>query len=109
MARSEILYGWVQFVRQIVQYYFITSGRTFQEEKLFQYRFPEPLWDSIENFPVNLRKLPLWVNRELSATVFGDKPNYEFWQTIFETGRTPQGQNVIASGGINLMKMIQGQ
>jgi hypothetical protein len=109
MAREEILYGWLQFVRQIVESYFITTGKTFKGEKLFQYRFPEPLWDNIENFLINLRKLPLWVNHELSATVFGGKQNHEFWQTIFETGRTPQGQQVIASGGINLMKMIQAQ
>ena len=107
MAREEILYGWLRFVRQIVQNYFITTGKAFQEERLFQYRFPEPLWDSIENFLVNLRKLPLWVNRQLSTTVFGGKQNYEFWQTIFETGQTPQNQPIIASGGINLMKMIQ--
>jgi hypothetical protein len=36
------------------------------EDKLFQYRFPEPLWDSIENFLTSLTKMPLWVNRELS-------------------------------------------
>ena len=107
MAREEILYGWLRFVDQIVQNYFITTGKAFQKEKLFQYRFPEPLWDNIENFLVTLRKLPLWVNRDLSATVFGGKQNYEFWQTIFETGKTSQGQPVIPSGGINLMKMIQ--
>jgi hypothetical protein len=95
MAREEILYGWLQFVRRIVQNYFIMTGVTFQEDKLFQYRFPEPLWGNIENFLVNLRKLPLWVNRELSATVFGGKQNYEFWQTIFETGRTPQGNKLL--------------
>lgn len=106
MAREEILYGWLRFVRQIVQNYFITTGKAYQEEKLFQYRFPEPLWDNIENFLVNLRKLPLWVNRDLSATVFGGKQNNEFWQTIFETGKTAQGQDIIPSGGINLIKMI---
>lgn len=109
MAREEILYGWLRFVDQIVQNYFITTGKTFQKEKLFQYRFPEPLWENIENFLVNLRRLPLWVNRDLSATVFGGKQNYEYWQTIFETGKTPQGQTLIASGGINLIKMIQSQ
>ena len=109
MAREEILYGLLRFVDQIVQNYFITTGKAFQKEKLFQYRFPEPLWDSIENSLLKLRKLPLWVNRDLSATVFGGKQNYELWQTIFETGKTPQGPNIIPSGGINLMKMIQSQ
>jgi hypothetical protein len=106
LSREEILYSWLRFVRQIVQNYFITTGKPIQEDKLCQYRFPEPLWDNIENFVKNLTKMPLWVNRDLSLSVFGGKQNYEYWQTIFESGRTPQGQQVLPSG-INLMKMIQ--
>ncbi|HEX3091424.1 MAG TPA: HNH endonuclease signature motif containing protein [Candidatus Angelobacter sp.] len=106
LSREEILYVWLRFVRQIIQNYFITTGKPIQENKLFQYRFPEPLWDNIENFMTNLTKMPLWVNRDLSLSVFGGKQNYEYWQTIFESGRTPQGQQVLPTG-INLMKMIQ--
>jgi len=106
LSREEILYSWLRFVRQIVQNYFITTGRPIQESKLTQYRWPEPLWDNIENFVSNLLKMPLWVNRDLSLSVFGGKQNYEYWQTIFESGKTPQGQQVLP-GGINLMKMIQ--
>ncbi len=106
LSREEILYAWLRLIRQIVQNYFITVGKPIQEDKLFQYRFPEPLWDSIENFIVSLTKMPLWVNRELSQTVFGGKQSPEYWQTIFESGRTPQNQQVLPSG-INLMKMIQ--
>jgi hypothetical protein len=106
LSREEILYSWLRFVRQIVQNYFITTGKPIQEEKLCQYRFPEPLWDNIENFLTNLIKMPLWVNRDLSLSVFGGRQNYEYWQTIFESGKTPQGQQVL-HGGINLMKMIQ--
>ncbi len=54
----------------------------------------------------SLKGLPVWVNRDLSQTVFGGKQNYEFWQTIFESGKSPQGQQVLA-GPINLMEMIQ--
>jgi hypothetical protein len=82
------------------------QGKPIQETKLFQYRFPEPLWDHIGNFVSNTKKLPVWVNRDLSMSVFGGKQNYEYWQTIFETGKTPQGQRVLATG-IDLMKMIQ--
>jgi len=106
LAREEILYSWLRFVRQIVQNYFITTGKPIQEERLFQYRFPEPLWDNIEAFVDSLRLLPLWVNRDLSLSVFGGKQNYEYWQTIFESGKTPQGQQVLPSG-INLMHMIR--
>lgn len=107
LSREEILYAWLRLVRQIVQNYFITIGKPILEDKLFQYRFPEPLWDSIENFLTSLTKMPLWVNRELSQTVFGGKQNPEYWQTIFESGKTPQNQQILPSG-INLMKMIQG-
>jgi len=51
--------------------------------------------------------MPLWVNRELSQTVFGGKQNPGYWQTIFESGKTPGNQQILPSG-INLMKMIQG-
>ncbi len=106
LSREEILYAWLRLIRNIVHNYFITVGNPFNEKKPFQYRFPEPLWDSIENFVINLTKMPLWVNRELSQTVFGGKQNPEYWQTIFESGMTPQNQRVLPSG-INLMKMIQ--
>jgi hypothetical protein len=106
MAKEEILYSWLRLVRQIVQNFFIMQGRPIKEERLFQYRFPEPLWDRIYNFVNNLGKLPLWANRDLSLSAFGGKQNYEYWQTAFETGKTPQGQQVLATG-INLMKMIQ--
>ncbi|MGA2608003.1 MAG: HNH endonuclease signature motif containing protein [Terriglobia bacterium] len=106
LSREEILYCWLGFVRQIMQSYFITTGKPIQENKLCQYRFPEPLWDNIENFVTNLIKMPLWVNRDLSLSVFGGRQNYEYWQTIFESGKTPQNQQVLPAG-INLMKMIQ--
>lgn len=106
LSKEEILWNWLRYIRQIVQNFFVTNGKPVQEQKLFQYRFPEPLWDNIGNFLDNLRSLPLWVNRDLSLSVFGGKQNYEYWQTIFESGRTPQGQQVLAEG-INLIKMIQ--
>jgi len=107
LSREEILYAWLRLVRQIVQNYFITTGRPILEQKPFQYRFPEPLWDNIENFIENLTKLPIWVNRELSQTVFGGRQSPEYWQTVFESGKTPQGQQIMPAG-LNLMKMIQG-
>lgn len=106
LSKEEILYTWLRYIGDIVQSFFVTNGRPVQKEKLFQYRFPEPLWDNIGHFLDSLRSLPLWVNRDLSLSVFGGKQNYEYWQTIFESGRTPQGQQVLIEG-INLIKMIQ--
>jgi hypothetical protein len=106
MGREEIMYSWLQFIKQIVQNYYITTGKLVKEDKLFQYRFPEPLWDNIETFIDNLKGLPLWVNHELSLFVFGGKRNYEYWQMIFETGQSPDGQRVKPQG-INLIQMLQ--
>jgi len=106
MAKEEILYNWLRYIEQIIKNYFIMQGKPIQESKLFQYRFPEPLWERIRIFIRNLRNLPLWVNRELSLTIFGGKQNYEYWQTIFETGKTPQGFQVLVEP-LDLMEMIK--
>ena len=106
LAKEEILYNWLRYIGQIVKNYFIMNGKPIKEEKLFQYRFTDSLWESIETFIQNLGKIPLWANRELSKTVFGGKQNYDFWQTVFESGETPQGQQVLVAP-INLMHMIQ--
>ena len=106
MGREEILYNWLKFIRQIVHNFYLMQGAPVDEKKLFQYRFPDQLWKNIENFIVNLSKLPVWVNHELSATVFGGKQNMDFWQHIFETGKTSAGQQVL-SEKVNLMQMIR--
>lgn len=106
MMREEIIYTWLGYVRQIVRNYFTMLGHPLQEDRLFQYEFPEPLWDLLRNYVKNLKGLPVWVNKELSLTVFGGKQTYEFWQRIFETGKSPQGHQVLAEP-INLMEMIK--
>jgi hypothetical protein len=106
MSKEEIIYNWLRYVHQIAKNFFIMQGTPIQEERLFQYRFPQPLWGRIRLFIRNLAKLPLWFNRDLSLTAFGGKQNYQFWQQIFETGNSPQGQEVLAAP-INLMEMIK--
>jgi len=105
MSKEEILYNWLKYIAQIIKNYFIMQGKPIQENKLFQYRFTDALWERIRIFINNLSNLPLWVNKELSSTVFGGKQNYEYWQTIFETGKTHQGFYVLAKP-LNLMDMI---
>jgi hypothetical protein len=105
ISKEEIMYNWLKYIEQIVKNYFIMQGKPIQEEKLFQYRFPQPLWERIEIFIKNLKNLPIWINRDLSLTVFGGKQNYSYWQSIFETGKTPQGYQ--ASEPLDLMKMIK--
>lgn len=105
LSKEEILYNWLGYADQIIQNYFIMQGVPIQKEKLFQYSFPEPLWERIRTFTENMSNLPVWINKELSSTVFGGKQNYKYWQGIFEKGKTQQGLQVLAEP-INLMKMI---
>ena len=106
VSKEEVIYNWLKHISQIIKNYFIMQGKPIQEDKLFQYRFPEALWKKVNIYVSNLSNLPIWVNRDLSSTIFGGKQNYQFWQTIFETGRSPQGFQVLAQP-IDLMDMIK--
>ncbi len=106
LGREEIMSSWAGLLKQVIYQYFVNTGKKVNDEKIFQYKFSEPLWDNIENFIVNLTKMPLWVNKELSTTTFGGRQNPAYWETIFETGKTPEGTQILAQG-IDLLKMIQ--
>ena len=106
MSKEEILYNWLRYAGQVIKNYLLMQGRVLNEDRLFQYRFPEPLWDRVEAFVGNLKRLPVWINLDLSETVFGGKQVYDFWQSIFETGKTPAGQQVLAEP-LDLMEMIR--
>lgn len=106
MSKEEIVYNWLSYVGQIARQYFIMLGKPDPEERLFQYPFPEQVWGNISKFIRSLMALPLWVNCDLSETVFGGKQNNSFWKTVFETGRTPQGMQVLAQP-LNLIEMIR--
>lgn len=106
MSKEEVLYNWLTFVEQIVYTYFVNTGMPTQQQRLFQYPFPEQLWNNIRSFIRNLAALPLWVNKDLSETVFGGKQNNSFWETVFATGKSRQGVQVM-SKGLNLVEMIK--
>lgn len=105
MSREEIIFNWLKHVTSIVQNHFATHGKTANPEKLFQYQFDNQLWLNIRNYVKTLSELPVWVNSSLSITVFGGKPNHGYWETIFDTGKAPQGFPVLAEP-LNLLKMI---
>lgn len=105
MMKEEILGAWLRYVRQIVQTYFNMMGQPVDETRLFQHPFPAPLWDRLRAYVGNLAKLPVWVNHDLSASVFGGKQSTDFWKEIFQSGRAPTGQQVLAAP-INLLEMI---
>lgn len=106
LSKEEVIYNWLSYIRQVAEFYFINSGKPIQKDKLFQYPFPEQIWQNIRNFLRNFANLPLWSNNDLSATVFGGKQNNSFWQNVFETGRTTQGVHVMPQG-INLVELIR--
>ncbi len=106
MAKEEILYNWLSYVRQIVTTFYAFQGIPFTETALFQRRHPDSLWNNIANYMRSLTLLPIWMNRELSLTVFGGKQNYEFWNKIFTTGKSMQGQQILYEP-LNLTKMVQ--
>lgn len=106
LSKEEIVYNWLQFAGQIAQQFFIMQGKPDPKERLFQEHFPEQVWDNIRKFMQNLLALPLWVNSDLSATIFGGKQNNSFWDAVFKSGRTPQGMEVLAKP-LNLIEMIK--
>lgn len=106
MAKEEILYCWISYIGKIIENHFLMMGRVVDNEKLFQYPFPEQLWTNIGCFIDNLARLPMWVNRDASLTIFGGKQTYGFWQTIFESGSSPTGHKAMPAG-LNIMEMIK--
>ena len=97
MGKEEVLYSWLSYVQQIVLRHFVAIGTPVDQQRLFHYRFSEVLWQQIRAYVRNLGGLPLWVNHPLSATVFGGKQTSDFWRTIWESGRSPQGTAVLAA------------
>lgn len=107
MGREEVMSGWLPFVSKVITNYFTMNGKNVREEKLFQYKFPDQLWINIGNFLDHLGRLPIWVDYQLSNTVFGGKSPAGFWEKIFDTGNAPNGTPVIHTGGLNVLSMIK--
>ena len=106
LSHEEIIYNWLKFIQKIIQLYFLTLGKPYEEKKLFQYKFPPQIWANVRNFVRNLAKMPLWVNRDLASSAFGGKRTHDFWQTIFATGKTPQSQLILPQP-IDFVDMIK--
>jgi hypothetical protein len=105
MSREEILFNWLRYLKEVIRAYFINTGKIIDERKMFQYQFDEQVWINIRNFIYNLKELPLWKNRSMAATIFAGKNNYDYWKTIFETGKSPDGADVLIKP-INFIEMI---
>ena len=106
LFKEEVMYNWVQYLKLVIKNSYIYAGIMCDEDNLFQQPISEQLWDSIETFIDNFKNLPVWKDRSMSATIFGGKSNYDFWKTIFATGKSPDGTSVIANP-INVAEMIK--
>jgi hypothetical protein len=106
LSKEEVMYNWLGYIKDIVKQYFFNNGMRVEENKLFQYPFTEQLWKNIRNFVINLKDLPLWKDRSMASTAFSGKYPYDYWKNIFNTGKTPEGAQVL-SQPINFIDMIQ--
>ena len=100
MTREEVLYNILRYVRDCVKRYFLFEGRVLEDNELFQHKFSEKLWELLQRLIKNIASLPLWVNKDpgLSSALFGGKQTYDFWKCIFDTGKTPNGVEVLSKG-----------
>ncbi|MDI1495945.1 MAG: HNH endonuclease [Cenarchaeum symbiont of Oopsacas minuta] len=105
ISKEEVVYNWAKYVRTIIREHFIHMGKHIEDDKPFQEPFPEQLWTHIAHFMKNLIGLPVWVNKDLSKTVFGGKQNNAYWEHVFRTGKTHSGSQIMPSG-LNFIRMI---
>lgn len=107
ISKEEIMHEWLKLVRNVIKQAFAYKGKVFDDdESPFQVPFDDRLWQNITNFIRNLRGLPLWQNKQLAASVFSGKKNYDYWKEVFDKGSAPDGTSVLASP-LNLIEMIQ--
>jgi hypothetical protein len=99
LTREEVLYNILRYVKNCIRRYFLFMGKSIEDEELFQQKFPAQLWGNVRKVIQNIAALPLWVNRDpnISAAVFVKHP-HDYWKNIFETGRDPQGVNLLLKG-----------
>ena len=100
------MYNWIQYIELLIKHFFSMTGELYDDQNLFPIKFPDQLWTNIRAFIRNLRDLPLWRDRSMASTVFGGKQVYDYWNTAFRTGKTPDG-TLVLSKPINVVEMIK--
>jgi hypothetical protein len=95
----------MRWVCLVIEHYFAWTGKMVDKNKLLHVRLPDELWTRIENFLVNLSKLPCWIDKQFSTTVFGPKQNLDYWETVFKTGKAPNGLQILTEP-LDLNRMI---
>ena len=95
-----------RWLRLVIANYNAYTGRVVKEDRLLHVQLPDELWDRLKNFLASLSKLPCWIDRNLGTTVFGPKQNADYWETVFQTGRSPSNIQILAAP-LDLNEMIQ--
>ena len=106
MSKEEIMFNWLSYIKDVIINYFSNTGKKFNDSSLFQQKFDNQLWINIRNFIINLKMLPLWKDRAMANTTFSGKRNYDYWKTIFETGKSPDNVPVLIKP-LNFVEMIK--
>lgn len=106
IAREEVLANVMRWVRLVMTNYFAWTGKLVHDDRLLQISLPDELWLRMRHFFDNLSRLPCWVDRNLSTTVFGPKQNLDYWEHVFGTGKSPNGIQILAQP-LDLNQMIQ--
>ncbi len=106
VAREEVLGNVLRWLRLVIENYFAFAAQMYDPQKLLHRPLPDILWDRMRNFLTNLAELPCWSDQHLSTTVFGPKQNLDFWEKVFQTGKTPLGIQILAQP-LDLTQMIQ--
>lgn len=105
LFKEEIMYNWIKYLKLLIKNHFAYVGAMYDDENLLQQKIPDQLWENIRIFIGNLRDLPVWKDRSMSATIFGGKNNYDFWDEVFRTAKAPDGTQVLAKP-LNVAEMI---
>lgn len=106
IAREEVLSNVTRWIRLVIANYFAYTGKVIHEDRQLHTRLPDELWDRIRNFLESVSRLPCWVDRNLSTTVFGPKQNLDYWEKVFQSGQAPSGIQILATP-LDLNEMIR--
>jgi hypothetical protein len=106
IVREEVLANVTRWIRLVIANYNAYTGKVIHEDRQLHIRLPDELWDRLRNFMESLSRLPCWIDRNLSSTVFGPKQNLDYWEKVFQTGKAPSGIQILASP-LDLNEMIR--
>lgn len=104
ISREEILLSLIPRILDWIKASLVMQKITVKNN-IFMTRFPETTWANLKTFFENYAQLPLWTDRSMSLTIFAGKKNRDYWDSIFETGKTNDGA-IVLQEPLSIMSMI---